>query len=253
MQAVLTIAGLDPCGAAGILVDVRVIRQHGLHPVAALSAVTAQHGRAVEWLRCVEPGALESQVKCILSDVPVGAVKVGMLGSAETAREAARAIRNWISAPVVFDPVMEASSGGSLLPDAGPDALRPVLEICQLVTPNLKEAEVLLDRRVSTVDQMRQAAKELRQLGPGAVLVKGGHLEGSPVDVLYDGVQLHEFVSPRVTRRDVRGTGCALSAAIACGLALDRTLPEAVFEAKRFVSDNLEAAYQLGSAGPFLP
>lgn len=253
VKAVLTIGGLDPTGGSGILADARVVLHHGLHHVAALTTVTAQNSRSVAMYECVRPLELRKQVESILSEMPVASVKIGMVGCHEMVGELVEIMKGLIQAPLVFDPVLASSSGFGLFRDNDPKMVLALLPFCRLFTPNLMEASTLLDRSVDSIGKMRAAAKELREQGAKAVLIKGGHLDGPATDVLYDGIQYHEFVAPRNVSSDVRGTGCALSTAVACQLALDRELPEAVHMAKKYVSDGLERAYVMGRSKPFLP
>jgi hydroxymethylpyrimidine kinase/phosphomethylpyrimidine kinase len=181
----------------------------------------------------------------------VAAAKTGALGSAETVRMVARAAEGW-NFPLVVDPVILSSHGLALLPAAAVAALRDeLLPRAALVTPNLPEAEALTGCPIRDEDELRRAACRLRELGAKAVLIKGGHREGSATDVLFDGEEWHEFPAPRLNTRHTHGTGCVYSAAIAAGLARGEALAAAVAHAKRFVHEAIRTAPGLGSgAGP---
>jgi hydroxymethylpyrimidine/phosphomethylpyrimidine kinase len=175
------------------------------------------------------------QLAAVLEDIPPGAAKTGALGSAEMVEAVARAAADF-TFPLVVDPVMVSKHGLSLLPAAAVAAVRDLLlPRAFLITPNVPEAEALTGLAIHTLDDMRRAASRLRELGASAVLIKGGHLEGDSTDLLFDGVQWHEFPSPRVATPHTHGTGCTYSAAITAGLALGLALAAAVARAKRFI------------------
>jgi hydroxymethylpyrimidine/phosphomethylpyrimidine kinase len=180
--------------------------------------------------------------------MPVHAAKTGMVSVVPTIEAIAGVVRRRRIAPLVVDPVMVATTGASLLrPEAVEAVLSLLFPLAALVTPNLPEAEKLADLRIAGLAEMKEAARRLHRRGPGAVLVKGGHLEGpTVVDLLYDGERFHEFAAPRIATRHTHGTGCALSAAVAARLARGEALPEAVLGARDFVRRGLEKGVVLG-------
>lgn len=252
MRPLLSIAGLDPSGGAGLAADARVIRGHGYHPCLVATALTAQGETGLSWWAPVPVDQVLRQLESVLIGSPLAAIKIGMIGSPDLVAPLADALRPYCRGPVVLDPVLAASAGPRLF-DGGLAELEPLLRLADVVTPNLAEAALLTGAPVGTLPEMRVAARRLRDLGARAALVKGGHLGADPVDVLFDGVQLYEFAEPRVAGGDARGTGCSLSSAIACQLAEGRDLPEAVSAAKRYVTQALRHAYDLGGRNRYLP
>ena len=252
MRVVLTIAGSDSGGGAGIQADLRTFAAHGLHGASAITAVTAQNSVAVVDSVALEPRMVVAQIEAVASDMPVAAVKTGMLANRPIVEAVAEAVGRLGLPHLVVDPVMIAKSGDRLLASAGEAAYRERLfPLAEVVTPNLAEAAVLLGRPVRSVEAMAQAARDLKALGPRTVLVKGGHLEGDPVDVFFDGRRTDELRAPRIATRNTHGTGCTLSAAIAARLALGQEPLEAVQGAKAYLTEALRSAYALGrGAGP---
>jgi hydroxymethylpyrimidine/phosphomethylpyrimidine kinase len=248
MRSVLTIAGSDPSGGAGIQADLKTYAALGVYGMAAVTALTAQNTVGVTGVYAVPPDFIALQIDTVVSDIPPDATKTGMLASAEIVRMVAEKAREHRLHNLVVDPVMVAKSGDSLLAD---DAVRAVREdlapLATVVTPNLPEAAALLGQPVTTLDEMREAARAIHALGPANVVVKGGHLEGDTVvDMLFDGANLHEFSGPRVQTRNTHGTGCTFASAIAAHLALGCGVPEAVRKAKEYLTGALQRAYDTG-------
>ncbi|MCA1288460.1 bifunctional hydroxymethylpyrimidine kinase/phosphomethylpyrimidine kinase [Salipiger bermudensis] len=235
---VLAIAGSDPSGGAGIQADLKSISANGAFAMAALTALTAQNTRGVSGIHLVPPDFVAAQIAAVLDDIEVDAVKIGMIASAEIARAVAGALQGKGGA-VVLDPVMIAKGGAALLqPDAVEVLREHLLPRATLLTPNLPEAAHLLGTDPARDrDAMARQGRALCALGPGAVLMKGGHLEGpdSP-DCLVTGTGCHWFDSPRIATRNTHGTGCTLSSALAAQLAHGLGLPEAVAAAKTYVA-----------------
>lgn len=251
-KVALTIAGSDSGGGAGIQADLRTFAAHGVHGTSAITAVTAQNSVAVtDWV-ALEPRMVVAQIEAVASDMPVAAVKTGMLANAAILAAVADAVRRLKLHHLVVDPVMVAKSGDRLLDASAEDAYaRQLFPLATLVTPNLAEAEALLGRRVRDLASMRAAARALRDTGPSAVLVKGGHLEGDPVDVLWDGRDMLELPGPRIATRNTHGTGCTYSAAIAARLALGASLADAVRGAKEYLTEAIRRSYSVGAGhGP---
>ena len=248
---VLTIAGSDSGGGAGIQADLKTFAALGCYGLSVLTALTAQNTRHVTGIHPVPPLFIIEQLKAVLSDIGTDAVKIGMLHSAEVIMAVAHTLAEFGVTNIVVDPVMVAKSGDKLLQDEAIDALKTyLLPMATLITPNLPEAGVLLDHPVETFADMITAAGELSQLLPGAVLVKGGHLtteESS--DLLYTSpTELQWYPSERIDTSNSHGTGCTLSSAIAAGLAQGMVLSEAVRTAKGYLTGALAAgaAYKLG-------
>jgi hydroxymethylpyrimidine/phosphomethylpyrimidine kinase len=252
---VLTIAGSDSGGGAGIQADLRTFAALGVHGATAITAVTAQNTAEVRAVHALPPDVVDAQIAAVLADLPVAAVKTGMLATTEIAEVVAGWARAGKLPHLVVDPVLVASSGGRLFDasfeSAYLDLLFPVTEV---VTPNLAEAEVLLGRQISTVDQMAEAAEELGKTGAGTVVVKGGHLHGpDAVDVVWHAGAATELRRPWVATTNSHGTGCSFASAIAAGLARGRPVLPALTEAKDFVTAALTggAGWHLGAGhGP---
>ena len=247
MKVVLTVAGSDSGGGAGIQADLRTFAAHRVHGTSAITAVTAQNSVAVlDWV-ALDPRMVVAQMEAVASDMPVAAAKTGMLATAAIVSAVAAAIERLALPLVVVDPVMVAKSGDRLLDRDAETAYRErLLPLATVVTPNLSEAESLLGRPVRTVDEMREAARALRALGPRAVVVKGGHLEGDAVDVFWDGERMEELSAPRVATKNTHDTGCTYSAAIAARLALGDALLDAVRGAKAYLTEAIRRSYSVG-------
>ena len=252
MKVALTIAGSDSGGGAGIQADLRTFAAHGVHGASAITAVTAQNTVAVVDTVALEPRMVTAQIEAVASDIPVAAVKTGMLANRAIVEAVAEAVARRRLPHLVVDPVMVAKSGDRLLDAAAEGAYAErLLPLAEVVTPNLAEAEALLGRRVRSLEEMAEAARALLERGPRAVVVKGGHLAGEPVDVFFDGRRMEELWAPRIPTRNTHGTGCTFSAAIAARLALDQELLEAVQGAKHYLTEAIRGAYTLGKgAGP---
>jgi len=248
VPTVLTIAGSDPSGGAGVQADLQVIASLGAHGAAAVTALTVQDTERVHGVWPCPAEWVRQQVAAVLDDLRAGAAKVGMLGNAEVVSAVADALAGHSGMPIVVDPVRRAGSGSELLSEAGLIALRKeLLPLAALATPNLAEAEMLSGRQVRTVEEMREAATAIALLGPKAVLVKGGHLPGEPVDVLFADGQVVELEGDRVPApRRVHGTGCALSTAAAVFLAEGDDMVKAVTKAREYVAAGLRHARVVG-------
>jgi hydroxymethylpyrimidine/phosphomethylpyrimidine kinase len=244
---VLAIGGLDPSGGAGILQDARTLSDLGGRAMAVATAWTAQSSRGVEAWGAIAPEATGRQIGAVLADFPVRAVKVGMLGTAAHAGVIADALRGR-GLPVVLDPVLAASVGGSLARPDLVEALRRILSIARVVTPNLDEAEALAGRPVRDVAAMIEAGRRLVGDGAAAALIKGGHL-AEPRDVLVDTDGVLELSGPRVSEGPVHGTGCVLASALAFFLASGMTARQAAALARDHLLRRLAQAERLGG-GP---
>ena len=245
--SVLTIAGSDSGGGAGIQADLKTFAAHGLHGLSAIAALTAQNTRAVTAVQVPPTTFLRAQIDACFDDSKIGAVKIGMLANARVIHAVADALEHWKPKFLVLDPVMVASSGARLLQPSALKALRErLLPMATVITPNIPEAELLLGHPVRNGDAAKAALVELLELGARAVLLKGGHLPGNEmIDRLDDGKQLHEFVHTKL-KIEGHGTGCTLASAIAAQLALGQTLPQACAEAADYVHGALANAYRPG-------
>ncbi len=247
MKVALSIAGSDSGGGAGIQADLKTFAAHGVHGTTAITAVTAQNSVTVtDWV-ALEPRMVVAQIEAVASDMPVAAVKTGMLANAAIVKAVAEAVQRLALPNLVVDPVMVAKSGDRLLDPAAENAyLADLFPLATVVTPNLEEAEALLGRPVRALSAMREAARALLDLGAKAVVLKGGHLEGAAVDVFADGRILEELPAERIPTPNTHGTGCTFSAAIAARLALGEELLAAVRGAKAYLTEAIRRSYRLG-------
>jgi len=249
----LTVAGSDSGGGAGVQADLKTFHALGVFGTSALTAVTVQNTLGVSAIHKVPAELVAAQIAAVAADLHPAACKTGMLADAAIIGAVARALREADLKSLVVDPVMVAASGDPLLEDAAVAALRKeLLPLASLVTPNLDEAEILTDRSVRSEDEMRVAAEALLASGCGAVLLKGGHLEGDEVvDLFYDGTAWLEWRSPRLHTRSSHGTGCTLSAAVTASLASGYALDESVDRGIRFTRAAIRAGFALGGgSGP---
>lgn len=254
MQAVLSIAGSDSSGGAGIQADIKTIAAHGLFAETAITALTAQNTTGVFGVVDVDPAFVSQQIDVVFEDIRPAAVKVGMVSSPAIVRAIAEALARNHAENVVVDPVMVATSGARLISE---DAARALVEclfpLASVITPNLPEAEALCGHAIAGEEVAELAAAELARMTPGAVLVKGGHAQDGAADDLLrlvDGANVW-LQAPHVDTCNTHGTGCTLSSSIACGLACGLSVEEAVRRAKRYVFGALEANLDLGrGSGP---
>ncbi len=249
----LTIAGSDSSGGAGIQADLKTFQALGVYGASAITALTAQNTVGVRAVHEVLPAMIAAQIDAVVEDLGVDGVKTGMLSSAEIIAVVADRVPHWgLARILVVDPVMVAKSGDRLLREDAVQALRSeLLPLAAVLTPNLPEAEVLVGRPIVTDEDVRRAAREILDMGPRSVVMKGGHRVGDPVDVLFDGREFHSFPSPRVATTSTHGTGCTFSAAIAAGLAQGLEIPEAVARAKSYLLVAIQRARPLGEGhGP---
>lgn len=251
----LTIAGSDSGGGAGIQADLKTFAVLGVHGTSAITAITAQNTVTITDILEVPAGIIRAQIDAVVTDLGVDAAKTGMLASSAIIEAVAAAIKAHGMTNLVVDPVMVAKGGATLLRDDAIDALRTrILPLAAMITPNLPEAEVLLGRRIRTLDERHQAARDLVALGPRAAVVKGGHAEEDAIDVYWDGSQLVELRAARIATTNTHGSGCVFSAAITAGLARGLDPLSAVREAKEFITRAIEHSLELGHGrGPVNP
>ena len=253
---VLTIAGFDPSSGAGITADIKTIAAHGCYGVACITALTVQSTQGVSRVEALPVRLVSETLKELSRDVEIAAVKVGMLGSAEVVAAVADFLESSKQANVVLDPILRSTSGARLLEVKGEKLLRErLLPLSTVITPNLEEASSISGLAVTNLDEMKAAALRLHELGAANVVITGGHLDKA-TDLLSfthpnGGIENQVFKADRQRSRSTHGTGCAFASALACHLAHDRALPEAVLLSKAYVAAAITHAQPLGrGTGP---
>jgi hydroxymethylpyrimidine/phosphomethylpyrimidine kinase len=248
----LTIAGSDPSGGAGIQADLKTFHQFGVYGEAAITLITVQNTKGVERVHHLAPDLVVAQIQAVIEDIPPHAAKLGALGNLEIL-EAIAGMALRFTFPLVIDPVMISKHGAPLMSaEARAGFVKLLLPHAALITPNLHEsAELTGSPQITTVAEMRRAAEHLHDRGARAVLIKGGHLEGKATDVLLWEGKFYEFSAARFETPHTHGTGCTYSAAITAGLACGLALPQAVENAKQYISEAIRTNPGLGKgAGP---
>jgi hydroxymethylpyrimidine/phosphomethylpyrimidine kinase len=248
----MTIAGSDSGGGAGIQADLKTFQALGVYGASTLTAITAQNTLGVRAVHEIPVDVIAAQIDAVVEDIGVDAAKTGMLSSAEIIATVAERVRHWGLDRLVVDPVMVAKTGDRLLREDAVQALiRELLPLAMVLTPNLPEAEVLVGRALDSEEEIRQAARDIVDLGARFVLMKGGHRRGDATDVLFDGHTFHTFSVERVDTPNTHGTGCTLSAAIAAELARGADVVDAVGAAKHYVTEAIRRSTPLGEGhGP---
>jgi hydroxymethylpyrimidine/phosphomethylpyrimidine kinase len=256
---VLTIAGFDPSSGAGVTADIKTIAAHGCYGVACITAMTVQSTAGVRRVEAVDSSLVTETLQELASDIPIAAVRIGMLGSARVVKAVAEFLGRRSGKDklpnVVLDPILKSSSGADLLDAAGTRLLiEKLIPLADVITPNVDEAAVLTGLKVTDLDEMRAAAARLHQMGSAAVVVTGGHLEKA-IDLLSfttkQGVAEEVFKAERQRSNSTHGTGCAFATAMACHLALERGLAEAALLAKTYVTAAIAGGHPLGrGTGP---
>ncbi len=261
LKQVLTIAGSDSGGGAGIQADLKAASANGTYATSAITSITAQHTRGVTAIYDLPESIVEAQIDAVFDDFDVAAVKTGMLSSASLTELVSRKLRQYGASCVVVDPVMVSKSGHDLLqPDAVESLRRHLIPLAYVLTPNLHEAERLSGLTIQSLADARRAAKALHELGCRHVLIKGGHsFERPATDLLYDGRFFRVYPGEWIDTPHTHGTGCTYAAALSAHLALGKPLPDAVDAAKRYVTGAIRHAPAIGRGhGPthhfyFLP
>ena len=251
MTVAMTIAGSDPSGGAGLQADLKTFHQHGVYGTSVVTLLTVQNTQKVESVEVLGPEFVVSQLDAVLDDIPPTAAKTGALGNAAVIEAIAERAERF-SFPLVIDPVMVSKHGASLIDDEAVQVLRQkLLPHAFLITPNVPEAARLAEMEVTDLPAMEKAAAVISRLGAKNVLVKGGHLKGDPVDVLWTAGENHSLPAERVDTRHTHGTGCVFSAAITARLAKGEDLVTAVKAAKRFITAAIQNSPGLGQGyGP---
>jgi hydroxymethylpyrimidine/phosphomethylpyrimidine kinase len=251
-KKVLTIAGSDCSGGAGIQADLKTFAAHGVYGMSVIVSVVAENTSRVIDIQDIAPEMIEKQIDAVFEDIGVDAVKVGMLSQPCCMEAVARKLREYKPRNVVIDPVMVAKNGCPLMsPDSIDTLICEILPLADVLTPNIPEAEKISGMKINSAEDMERAAKRIGELGVKNVLVKGGHAIGDALDILYDGSQFYHFSAERIDTQNTHGTGCTYSSAIASNLALGLDLQEAVKKAKEYVTTAIRYSLAIGKGcGP---
>lgn len=252
MKKVLSIAGSDCSGGAGIQADLKTFSAHGVFGMTVIASVVAENTFRVIEYQDIRPDMIEKQIDAVFEDIPPDAVKIGMLSCRESMLTVAAKLLEWNPSNVVLDPVMYAKNGCALMdPDSIDTLIAVLVPLADVITPNIPEAEKMAGMSIRSPEDMRQAACLIHKMGCRAVLVKGGHRIGDATDILFEGEQFHTFTTARINTKNTHGTGCTLSSAIASNLALGMSVPEAVEQGKAYVTTAITHALELGKGnGP---
>ena len=246
----MTIAGSDSGGGAGIQADLKTFAALGVYGTSVVTAVTAQNTQAVTGVHEIPVDMVAAQIEAVLTDIGADAVKTGMLSSGAIIETVARELKRFGVDRLVVDPVMVAKSGDRLLRQDAVEALcRSLIPLAAVVTPNIPEAEALTGARIETPEDARRAAERILAMGAQSVVVKGGHLLGPPVDLLFDGRRFHEFTTARIDTTSTHGTGCTFASAVAASLARGMETVDAVASAKEYVTEAIRRSSDLGKVG----
>ena len=251
MKNVLTIAGSDSSGGAGIQADLKTMCALGVYGMSVITAVTAQNTRSVRDVQEIDTGMVAAQIDAVFEDIPVDALKVGMVSSAQIIRTIRDKLLEYGAKNIVVDPVMVSKSGYHLLREEAVAAVAELVAIADIVTPNIPEAELLVGEAIRGREDMRRAAEKILEMGAGSVLIKGGHMDGDASDLLVTGEGERWLDAKRIDTRNTHGTGCTLSSAVACGLARGYDIPRAVDLAKAYITQAITDALPVGKGvGP---
>ena len=254
MKKVLTIAGSDSSGGAGIQADLKTMTVHNTYGMSVITALTAQNTMGVAGIMGVSPEFVGKQLDSVFTDIFPDSVKIGMVASGEIIEVIAEKLKFYDAKNIVIDPVMVATSGSRLFAESGIEILiNRLFPLATVITPNIPEAEVISGMEISNKADMIKAAEKIHQKINRAVLIKGGHLLGDATDLLFTDNSEKWFLAERVDNTNTHGTGCTLSSAIACNLAMDFSLEESVEKAKKYLTGALKAGLDLGKgSGPLM-
>lgn len=238
MKKVLTIAGSDCSGGAGIQADLKTFAAHRTYGMSVITSVVAENTCKVSAIHNVPVGIIEEQIDAVFTDIEPDAVKIGMLSDSQVMQAVAGKLKEYKARFTVVDPVMIAKGGCALMQPEAHDALvKQMIPISYLLTPNIPEAEEIIKGNIESLEDMKEACKRIHQLGAENVLIKGGHFDGDPIDVLYDGAEYNLYQGKRIDTKNTHGTGCTLSSAIAANLANGLSLSDAVKKGKEYVTN----------------
>lgn len=252
MKKVLTIAGSDCSGGAGVQADLKTFSAHGVFGMSVIVSVVAENTSRVIAIQDITPDMIEKQIDAIFEDIEVDAVKIGMLSSPECIKAVAAKLREYKPHNIVVDPVMYAKNGCPLMEPTTVDTLiKRIIPLADVLTPNIPEAEIIAGMQISTVNDMEVAAQRIHAMGCKAVVVKGGHAVGNALDVLYDGSKIYHFDSARIDTKNTHGTGCTFSSAVTSQLAKGASIEKAVELAKVYVTTAIKHSLAIGKGcGP---
>lgn len=252
MKTALTIAGSDCSGGAGIQGDLKTFAAHGVYGMSVITAVTAQNTTKVSHIQGLEPITISKQIEAIFDDIKVDSIKIGMLFNKRIITAIVNTFKHYQLPKIVLDPVMISTTGRILLKgDAIESIVKDIFPLCNLITPNILEAERLTDTPISNTYDMETACRKLYELGPKNVLVKGGHLRDTACDVLFDGNDFTYYNHKRIDNPNTHGTGCALSSAIAANISKGQNTVDAVRMAKDYITKAIAGGFSIGSGdGP---
>lgn len=251
LKKVLTIAGSDSCGGAGIQADLKTMSALGVYGMSVITAITAQNTVGVKKSMDVDSDMIEAQIKAIFDDIKVDAVKIGMVSNSNSIEVIKKLLIKYKASNIVLDPVMVSKSGYHLLKVKAEESLKQLVEIADLVTPNIPEAEVLAKMKIKNEDDMKEAAKRIEALGAKNVLVKGGHRLNDANDILLTGNYFIKVKGKRIDTKNTHGTGCTLSSAIASFLSRGLSISEAVRLSKEYITKAIENSFSIGNGvGP---
>ena len=252
MKKVLTIAGSDCSGGAGIQADIKTISSHKMYAMSVITALTAQNTTGVYGIMEASPEFVAQQLDCIFTDIVPDSVKIGMVSNSAIIKVITQKLRQYDAKNIVVDPVMISTSGCKLMSDEAIEVLtQDLFSIASVITPNIPEEEALSGLAVHDENDMLKAAKKIAEKYNGAILVKGGHLVNDATDLLYKTDEIHWFKSKRIDNPNTHGTGCTLSSAIACNLAYGYSLEKSISNAKEYLTGALNDMLDLGNgSGP---
>ena len=252
MKKVLSIAGSDCSGGAGIQADLKTFSAHGVFGMSVIVSVVAENTSRVIDIQDVTPDMIKKQIDAVFEDIEVDAVKIGMLSTPDCMKAVAEKIRQYNPANVIIDPVMYAKNGCPLMAETALDSLiKLIIPLADVLTPNIPEAEKISGISISSLADMETSARKIHAMGCKAVVIKGGHFDGNPCDVLFDGNQFTHFETTRINTKNTHGTGCTFSSAIAAQLAKGDSVKDAVSSAKAYVTTAIEHSLAIGKGnGP---
>lgn len=252
MEKVLTIAGSDCSGGAGIQADIKTITVHKLYAMSVITALTAQNTTGVYGVQDVTPDFVAQQLDCIFRDIKPNAIKIGMVSNPDIIAVISEKLQEYQGVNIVLDPVMVATSGGKLLKDHAVEVLaEKLIPLAEVITPNIPEAEALCGFQIDSLDDMRKAAEKLSSIAGKGILIKGGHLFSSSDDLLLYESKEYWFREEKINNPNTHGTGCTLSSAIACNLAKGHSVPDSVLLAKKYITGALRDHFDVGKGrGP---
>lgn len=252
MKKVLTIAGSDCSGGAGVQADLKTMMAHGCYGMSVITSLTAQNTTGVYAIEDCSVDFIKKQLDCVFTDIYPDAIKIGMVASSEIMHAIAEKLVEHKATNIVLDPVMVSTSGSPLIKEDSIQTLKEVLmPLATLITPNLHEAEILCGKKMHTADEMIEGAKSIAEFYKGAILIKGGHLEGNANDLLYKDGEAVWFKGEKIDNDNTHGTGCTLSSAIASHLALGHDEKDSVKGSKAYITKALKAMLDLGKGdGP---